>query len=115
MEKCTYDADKYHVFFTRKAEQQGHGCKAENAAGEAVAKGYHLSCHHAGYENAHKEYTECILPSGIIEEPKRDDVGKAKLDAGDWSQRRQHGFYHKDGQCDSGIHGKKGHMLDFHG
>lgn len=114
MEQGADDTDKYHVFFSQNTKQHRHCSKTEHTAAEAVAEGYHLSDDYAADQDTHEKGDECILPIGIVEQPECDDIGKSQFDTGDGSQRGQYGFDCKDSKCDRSVHGKKGHMFNFH-
>lgn len=114
VEHGTDDADKNQLFFSEEPEQKSHGSEAEESAAKTVGKRYHLSGHHTGERDAHQQYTQGVLPAGIVQKPERHHICKSELDAGNRGERRKHRFHHKDRQRDRRVHGKKGHMFYFH-
>lgn len=114
MEQGADDADKNHVLFSKDTEKKGHGGKAAQTSAETVAEGYHLTGDHAGDQDPHEQNDPGVLKACVIEKPECNDIGEAELDPWNGSQRRNHGFHHKDGQRDGRIHGKKSHMFYFH-
>ena len=92
------NACKPNELATQQTVGKCHGDQAENAAKEAEKERHHLPGKDAGKKNAHQQNDGSLFGHAVDNQQQCDDIGKAKLDAGNRYDRRYGRFNDKDDQ-----------------